>query len=186
MMQSWLMGSFTALALVAFSAVGMYVSLLLLTRIAGLRSFSKMSSFDFAITVAIGSTIAGTIIAENPPLIQGIVALVSLYTLQMVVAKLRRRFALVSEHVDNSPILLMAGSRIIEENLRVAHMSEGDLRSKLRAANVLNLNHVRAVIMETTGDVSVLHSTDGSPPLDARLLEGVRGADQLERQSGPS
>lgn len=33
----------------------MYVAVILLTRLAGVRSFSKMSGFDFAVTVAIGS-----------------------------------------------------------------------------------------------------------------------------------
>ena len=41
----------------------------------------------------------------------------------------------------------------------------------LREANALQLSQVRAVILEDTGDVSVLH---GPEEVDDELLEGVR------------
>ena len=49
-----------------------------------------------------------------------------------------------------------------------------DLRAKLREANVIHMGQVRAVVFETTGDVSVLHGGDG---IDGALIGGVRGAD---------
>lgn len=38
-----------------------------LTRVFGLRSFSKMSGFDFAVTVAIGSVVATTAMSTTTP-----------------------------------------------------------------------------------------------------------------------
>jgi uncharacterized membrane protein YcaP (DUF421 family) len=78
----------------------------------------------------------------------------------------------------------MAGSDILRDNLRAAQMTEGDLYAKLREANVTQLEQVRAVVMESTGDVSVLHADEGDPDLDADLLHGVRDADRF-RNSGP-
>ena len=77
--------------------------------------------------------------------------------------------------VDNRPILLMgAGGRMLTRNMAVARITPEDLRSKLRQANVQQLSAVRAVVMEGTGEVHVLHgeSPDQSP--DPWLLEGVR------------
>ncbi len=79
---SWLLTSNSAILMVIISSIGIYIVLILFTRISGVRSFSKMSSFDFATTVAIGSVIASTILTENPPLLQSIVALGSLFVLQ--------------------------------------------------------------------------------------------------------
>lgn len=62
--------------------------------------------------------------------------------------------------MDNSPLLLMDGGTILEENLRKARVTEGDLRSKLREANVTSLSQVKAVVFETTGNISVLHKDD--------------------------
>jgi uncharacterized membrane protein YcaP (DUF421 family) len=44
-------------------------------------------------------------------------------------------------------------------------VTEDELRGKLREANVIQMSEVRAVILESKGDVSVIH-TRGSEELD--------------------
>lgn len=58
---SWITTSGTAALMVIVKAVAIYAGLLFLARTAGLRSFAKMSSFDFAMTVAMGSLFASTL-----------------------------------------------------------------------------------------------------------------------------
>ena len=177
---SWLLTTASTLWMVAFSAVGMYVALIAFTRLAGLRSFSKISSFDFATTVAFGSVLASAILTEDPPLVQAVVALGIIYGMQYVVARLRIHSGVASHIVDNAPILVMEGSTILHENLSKAGVTEKDLRSKLRGANVLQWDQIRAVVVESTGDVSVLHGPSDGPALDPSLLSSVRGAEQLK------
>jgi uncharacterized membrane protein YcaP (DUF421 family) len=173
---NWIATTGTALLMVLLSGLGIYFALLLLTRLTGLRSFSKMSSFDFAITVALGSVIASTILAEDPPLLVGAFGLVVLYGIQYAVSKARRHTSVVERLVDNVPLLVMAGDEVIVEHLDQARMTEDDLRSKLRTAGVTHPSQVLAVVLETTGDVSVLKTSDN---VDPWVFEGVRGADQL-------
>ncbi|OKI17062.1 hypothetical protein A6A08_07310 [Nocardiopsis sp. TSRI0078] len=63
---------FDRLLLILVSTVGIFATVLTYTRIAGLRSFSKMSSFDFAMTVAVGSLVA-TVAVAQVPLLEGMV-----------------------------------------------------------------------------------------------------------------
>ena len=63
----------------------------------------------------------------------------------------------------NTPILLMKDGKVIHENLKKALVSKADLMCKQREANVLRLSQVRAVVFETTGDISVLHSWENIP-----------------------
>ena len=141
-----------------------------LTRIFGLRSFSKMSGFDFAVTVAIGSVLAATSMSPGTPFWQGALALVVLFAVQTVVAQARSRLRGVVSVTDNTPLMIMRDGKILHENLRGAGMTEADLIGKLREANALEFSSVRAVVFEPTGDVSVLHGDS----CDDRLLEGVR------------
>lgn len=165
------------------SVVVVYAALILYTRITGLRSFSKMSSFDFAMTIAVGSVFGATITAPKPPLLIGLTALAGLFFGQWAVAKLRRKFDFPEKLVDNKPVLLMAGSTILEENMRQTSVTMSDLHGKLREANVLNYDQVRAVVFETTGDISVLHATDQNEELDPIILEGVLGTDSLKAEA---
>jgi hypothetical protein len=175
-MRDWFLAPPETLLWIVLTAVGVYAAVLLCTRLAGLRSFAKMSSFDFAMTVAIGSLVASSILNERPALVQAAAGLAAVYGLQYTVGALRQRWAWLQHLVDNEPLVLMVGERMLRENMRRARVTEDDLWAKLREANVLHPRQVRAVVMETTGDVSVLHGDAGGPALDPRLLTGVPDA----------
>ena len=178
-MKDWIITSFDIVIPTIVSAILIYTLIIIYTRIFGLRSFSKMSSFDFAMTIAVGSLLASTIVTKTTTVLQGGVALFSLFFLQTAIAFLRRKLSWFSKAVDNQPILLMHGEHILRDNLRKAYLSETDLQAKLREANVLNYQQVRAVVFETTGDISVLHA-DSDVRLDPHLLKGVKDVDLLK------
>jgi uncharacterized membrane protein YcaP (DUF421 family) len=151
------------------AAIGIYLVVILATRLSGLRSFSKMSAFDFAMTVAIGSLIAAAA-AGQAPLATVATATVVLFAGQVVVARLRTSRTL-GRALDNAPLLLLEEGQVLHDNLAAARVTVDDLHGKLREAGVLRYEQVRAVVMETTGDISVLQ---GDGPLDGELLDGVR------------
>lgn len=171
-MEKWFQFKEIDLLAIVFTSIGIYLAVIFFTRLAGKRSFSKMSSFDFAMTVAVGSMIATTVLSKSVSLWDGIIGLGAVYILQISVALLRR-YKMVKKVVDNSPLLLMDGTKILHDNLRKARVSEEDLRSKLREANVIRLKEVRAVIFESTGDISVMHTDDDNEELEDWLLEDV-------------
>lgn len=171
-MEKWFEASASSLFAIILSCIGIYAAVIFFTRIFGKRSFSKMSSFDFAMTVAVGSIIATTILSKSVSLTQGIVGLFVIYALQLIAAFFRR-YDRFQNLIDNTPLLLMDGQHILTENLKKARVTESDLRAKLRETNVLELKEIRAVIFETTGDISVLHTTDGDKQIEDYILKGV-------------
>ncbi len=145
------------------------VWIVMLVRMVGLRSFSKMTSVDFVMTVAMGSLLAGATQSESwESYVQTLLAMLALFMIQMVFAQLRRQSERVDEFVQNQPILLMRDGRIIESALRESRVSRNELIAKLRQANILEMSQVRAAILETTGDVSILHGDH----LKEELLKG--------------
>lgn len=166
--------SWNDLLTVVISAVAVYLVVIVFTRLTGPRALAKMSSFDFAATVAMGSTIASTATGSSS-LTTGVLVLALLFALQYAIATLRRRDVFRGA-VDNAPLLLMAGTQVLEGNLRHARISRSELWAQLRLAGVQQLDDVRAVVLETTGDLSVL---TGPGPIADELLDGVRGASAL-------
>lgn len=171
--------SWTAIGVVVVAGAATYVGVIALTRIAGVRSLATMSSFDFAATVAVGSTLSSTLLG-SVPLVLGLTGLMLLFALQYLIARLRRR-GWLHGLADNRPILLMVGEEVFEDSLRHVRLSRDELMGQLRKAGVVHLRDVAAVVMETTGDVSVLHHGE---EIDAALLRGVRGSEVLTRPGG--
>lgn len=143
---------------------------ILLVRIVGLRSFSKMTNFDFVMTVAMGSLLAGAAqTGKWVDLLQIMAAMAALFAIQYAVARARQRFKRLDAALENTPVLLMRNGKILHDALRKTRVTENDLMAKLREANALELSAVRAVILETTGDISVLHGDK----VDDNLLDGI-------------
>ncbi|KKO47791.1 hypothetical protein VT06_15255 [Arsukibacterium sp. MJ3] len=138
----------------------------LLVRINGLRSFSKMTNFDFVMTVAIGSLLAGSSQSTSwIGFIQALIAMVMLFSVQYATARLRKMSHKFESIIQNTPVLLMKDGVIIDEALLKTRVAKDDLIAKLRESNVLDFSQVRAVVLETTGDISVLHGEYCSPEM---------------------
>jgi len=109
-------------------------------------------------------------------LAHGSIAIAGLLLITFGFSYLQRKFSLLNNIISNAPLLLMDGSTIFYENLKFARIEEEKLISKLREANVLNFGQVIAVLLESTGDISVLHASDNekNERFDKKLLLGVR------------
>ena len=146
MFDTWITSGWQQLPWILFSTIATYLAILLYTRLVGLRSLSKMSAADFVMTVAVGSLFASTASLSSPSLLVGLAALAAIYLGQWVLAWSRQQSKGVSKLVDNEPLLLMAGSRILDHNLKRANVTRADIYGKLRAANALNYDEVLAVL----------------------------------------
>ncbi len=172
---NWIYSNDDPLFQTLLGCIIIFVVIILLTRIIGLRSFAKFTAYDFAFTVAIGSIISSTL-TSSTSLAHGSIAIAGLLTITFVFSFLQRKYPSLGKMISNAPLLLMDGHTILHENLKYARIEEEQLIAKLREANVLNYEQVFAVVLESTGDISVLHASDQNKNerFDKKLLSGVR------------
>ena len=152
-------------------SAGAIVWVVILIRINGLRSLSKMTNFDFVMTVALGSLVAGAAQASSwSGFAQASAGMLGLFLVQFIAAYIRKTSDVAEAIMQNEPVFLMRNGKFLEDALRKTRVSKSDLIAKLREANALDPSCVRAVVLETTGDVSVLHGD----ALDETLIGDVR------------
>lgn len=172
-MENWLFASLPVIGKVFLTVLAIFTIVIIITRLSGLRTFAKISSFDFASTIAIGSIIAAVILNPTHSILKGGIALATIVTFQSIFTFIIRKFPAIEKIVTNKPMLIMKDGIILKENLHKTNFSEENLIAKLREANVLDFDEVRAVVLESTGDVSVLH-TNGDKKLMDKMLQGVQ------------
>ncbi|WP_116127269.1 DUF421 domain-containing protein [Lewinella sp. IMCC34183] len=171
-MEDWLTAPWDVLLKTAVTVLAVFTIIVIYVRIAGLRTFAKMSSFDFASTIAIGSILASVVMGTETSILKAAVALATILVFQQLYTGLKLKSDAFEDFAENNPILLMDGSEILYENLKRTNVSKSDLIAKLREANVIRMSQVMAVVLETTGDISVLHQ-EGTEAIDDVLLEDV-------------
>tara|TARA_R110002074_G_scaffold221493_1_gene392108 strand:+ start:444 stop:953 length:510 start_codon:yes stop_codon:yes gene_type:complete len=142
------------------SVLGVFSIIIAITRVFGLRTFAKMSSFDFASTIAVGSVLASVILNTDYSLLKGAVVLVSIIGFQTLFSFLVRKVDVFKELFTNKPQIIMWNGKILHDKLKKCNVGQDDLIAKLREANVHNFNEVKAAVFESTGDVSVIHNKE--------------------------
>ncbi len=147
---------------VVVETVVFYWYALLLLRVAGKRTVAKMTIFDFLSTVAMASIIAGTVISDSVALAEGLAALTTLVALQWIVAFLAARSERFYGLITNTPRLLYENSRFLDKNLLDERVAHSEVIAKIREAGHLSPDSVHSVVLETTGDVTVLSSADSA------------------------
>lgn len=147
-----------------------YVALVVLLRISGRRTLSKMNAFDFVVTIALGSTLATVLLNKNVPLADGIAAFALLIGLQFIVTWASVRLQWVQKVVTGEPIMLFYGGEFLALALRKARVTEDEIRAAIRSTGVAHLGDVNAVVLETDGSFSVVKTSDR----ESTSLAGVK------------
>jgi uncharacterized membrane protein YcaP (DUF421 family) len=122
-----------------------YVGQIVLLRLSGKRTLSKMTAFDLVITVAFGSTLATVLLSSSVSLTEGLLALALLAGLQFVVA-----WASVRARVTRKEVL-----------------------QAMRNSGVVSVDDVAAVVLETDGSLNVRRSAQGRSAQGRSALQDV-------------
>ncbi len=150
-----------------------YASLVLLLRVSGKRTLSKLNAFDLIVTVALGSTLATVLLSKSVALVEGLAAFVLLAGLQYLVAWLSVRSARFGDLVKSEPRMLLHQGRFLDTAMAAERVTRAEILAALRGSGVADPRQAAAVVLETDGSLSVIQGK----PMDGGdgSLAGVDG-----------
>ncbi len=137
-----------------------YAGLVLLLRVSGKRTLSKMNSFDLVVTVALGSTLATVLLSKSVALAEGLLALALLIFLQFAITWSSARSSTVQRLVKDDPRLLFYEGRFLRDAMRSERVTEEEIESAMRQQGIANLDEVGAAVLETDGSVTIIPTAD--------------------------
>ncbi len=165
-----LFDSWNSIARVAAFGSAAYVFAILMLRISGSRTLSKMNAFDLVITIAFGSTLSAIFTDNSLSLATGLAALALLIVLQFIVAALAVRSASFSFLVTAQPVLLAWNGRLLDDAMRRQRVTVDDLHAALRQRGFASMDQARAVVLEADGSLSVVQASSSGADQSLRSL----------------
>ena len=133
-----------------------YVGLIVVLRVTGKRTLSKMNAFDLIVTVALGSGLASTMLSKSVPLAEGLAGLTLLVLLQYAVTWASVRSERVQSLVKAKPVLLIHGGRWQRDAMRRERITQEEILASMRNQGHKAVDETTTVILETDGSPSVL------------------------------
>lgn len=146
-----------------------YVALIFLLRIAGKRTLSRMTAFDFVIAITIGSAFGRILTASSVSISESVVTFGLLMGLQVIFSFLEIRFPVFHRLTTAEPTLLYHHGVYLEKNMSKVRMRKDALWSAARKKGYGSMDAVEAIIFEIDGTFSVI----GKGGADQNLTYGT-------------
>ena len=146
------------------SAPVIYCLVIFYVRLIGKRSTSQMNSFDWIVTVAMGSIVASTIILEGVTLLEGAFSILLLLLIQYVFTFSVRRFDFAQKLLKTTPQLLLFKGKFLTENMGRERILQAEVFSAIRRNGYKSTKDVYAVVLETNAELSVIPNDNNDTP----------------------
>ena len=161
---------------VMLATLGIYLAFMVLVKLFGSRVLTSITASDAVIIIMFGA-VSGRVIVGNPPtLAAGVIGLFTLMLLEAAFGTFRK-LVTWSRFIDRKPVLLVYKGQLQEDNMSFAHITERDINSAVRKAGLGRRTDVQLMILEPTGQISVIRR---GQLVDASVFKDVLGAERIE------
>ena len=155
-----------------------YICLIILLRVSGKRTLSKMNAFDFVVTVALGSTLATVLLNKSVALADGVLAMALLIGLQYLITFLSVRSPFFSKMVKATPTLLVYRGEMLHAAMKKQRVNEDEIHAIIREKGMASVEDADAVVLETDGSLTVVKNM---ATLQSSTMGTVHKPDGLDR-----
>lgn len=165
--------SWSGLVRVLVIGLPAYAGLVLFLRISGKRTLSKMNAFDLVVTVALGSTLATTLLSKEVALVEGLTAFALLIAAQYVITWWSVRSKRFQRLIKARPRLVAFRGEYLADAMKQERVSEEELAAAIRDSGIPGVETTYAVVLETDGTLAVIPRNAEAESYGS--LEHVRG-----------
>jgi uncharacterized membrane protein YcaP (DUF421 family) len=139
-----------------------YLSLVLIFRLAGKRHVSQLSLFDFVLILLVANAVQNAMVGEDTTLGGGIIAALTLVILNIILTKLSVRSSRLSKLLEGEPKLIVRNGKILEKKLRDENLRREEVLEAVRKAGFAGLDEVGFAILESDGTISVINKEEAA------------------------
>jgi uncharacterized membrane protein YcaP (DUF421 family) len=132
-----------------FRAATIYFFLLVVFRIAGSRSLSQMTTFDFVLLLIIAEATQQGLIGDDYSITQAVL--------------LKEKLPLLDKWMEGVPMVIVEDGKPLRERMRGARVDESDVLVAARERQGLErMDQIKFAVLERTGQISIVPKKGGS------------------------
>src|SRR5690554_3908999 len=144
-------------------SVLLYILVVVTMRVMGKRQIGELEPYELAITIMIAELAAVPMQDRQIPLVNGFISIITLSFIQVTLSTLSLKFHWVRHVLDGSPSIVVRNGRIMEDEMRRARYNLNELLEQLRIKGYSDLADVEIAVLETSGDLSVIPTSQSRP-----------------------
>jgi uncharacterized membrane protein YcaP (DUF421 family) len=134
-----------------------YFFLLVLFRIAGKRTLSDVTTFDFVMLLIIGEATQQALLGEDFSLTNAFLVILTLIGLDIAISLLELRWPRLGKWVEGVPLVIVEDGRPLHERMKHARVSEEEVLTAARERQGLaRMDQIQYAVLERSGGISII------------------------------
>lgn len=137
--------------------VVMYVFLLLVFRIAGRRTLSQMTTFDFVLLLVISEQTQQAMVANDPSLTNAFLMILTLIGLDITLSIIKQHSPEIEKWLDGTPTIIVENGRPLKDRMAKARVDESDVLTAARHLQGLErMEQIKYAVLERSGGITII------------------------------
>ncbi len=138
-------------------AVIVYAFLWAVLRIAGRRTMSQMTAFDFVLFLLVGSAMQRALTGQDYSLTNGILIVATLIVIDVVLSLARRNWLAFGKVLKGVSTIVVEDGRPLHWRMYRARLHDDDVLEAARRRHGLeSLSQVKFAILESSGEITIV------------------------------
>jgi uncharacterized membrane protein YcaP (DUF421 family) len=151
-----------------------YMTVLVLLRVAGKRELGQMTPFDLVVILIIANAVQNAMTGGDNSLIGGILAAGTLTVVNIAVGRWGSRVPFFRRLVASEPTLLLRDGKPLQEALDRERIDREELEMAARQHGIAELADVTAAVLEEDGSISIIPKEGTTVRRSARRFRQFR------------
>lgn len=145
---------------VVLRTVIMFLIILIALRASGRRGIKQLSIFELVLIIGLGSAAGDPMFYDDVGILPAFVVFLVVITLYITVTRLSDRFVKIEKLLEGEPLYVIRDGKLLMDAFRESGLSQDEFFAELRLRNIEHLGQIRTVLIETSGEFSVLFYAD--------------------------
>ncbi len=159
---------------IVLRSIIMFIILFILVKILGKKQIKNLTLYDYILSITIGSITADAIISVDTPIYDGIIALIVFGFIGYFASLLSYHNHTMEEIIDGEPLVLFENNNFNYTNLEIAKLSVAKVLENCRLKGCFDINELECVILEPSGDISILLKGQSQPVTSKDLKNNIQ------------
>lgn len=135
----------------------MYALVWLIFRLAGRRTMSQMTTFDFVLLLICGEATQQALLGEDFTVTNALVVVTTLVVMDGAATRLRARFKSFERVMEGLPLLVLEDGRLRRDHLDRERIDEEDILHAARQSHgISRLSQIKHAVLEPSGGISII------------------------------
>lgn len=141
---------------ISIRVVIMFSMIILFLRLTGKRGVRQLSIFELTIILSLGSIAGDPMFTEDLPLIQAVLIMAIIISLYRLTTWLMMKYQPFEDFLEGKSLYIVEDGMLVLEKIKQGKMSHDEFFAEMRQQGIEHLGQVRAGLLETDGEFSIL------------------------------